>query len=111
VVLSQPTTLEWFNTMTCCAPGANCVNPDGSSFGDAGRNTIEGPHQYQLNMSLGKTIQITEIRALELRMQANNVFNTVEFTNINTVVNSLTFGQVTAAGGMRRLTLIARFRF
>ena len=111
VSLSSPTTAEWFNTAAFCAPGLNCVNPAGSAFGDAGRNIIEGPAQFSLDMAMSKTIQISEVRAFELRVQANNVFNTVYFTGINTTVNSLTFGRVTSAGSMRRVTLVARFRF
>ena len=64
-----------------------------------------------MNMGLNKTIQIKESRALELRISANNVFNTVRFTSINSVVNSFTFGEVTGTGGMRRVTMTARFRF
>jgi len=111
ISVSDPTTLKWFNTAAFCTPGATCTNPNGSSFGDAGRNIIEGPGQVSLNMSLNKTITIKESRALELRISANNVFNTVHFTSINTVVNSFTFGEVTGAGGMRRVTMQARFRF
>jgi hypothetical protein len=62
-------------------------------------------------MALNKTIQIKESRSLDLRISANNVFNIVQFTSINTVVNSLTFGEVTATNNMRRVTLTARFRF
>jgi hypothetical protein len=62
-------------------------------------------------MSFGKTITIKESRALELRFQAANVFNYINYASINTVVNSLTFGQVTSVGATRRLTVIARFRF
>jgi hypothetical protein len=111
ISVSDPTTLKWFNTTAFCAPGASCVNPNGSSFGDAGRNIIEGPGQVSLNMSLNKTITMKESRALELRISANNVFNAVHFTSINTVVNSFTFGEVTGTGGMRRVTMQARFRF
>jgi hypothetical protein len=64
-----------------------------------------------VDMSFGKTITIKESRALEFRFQAANVFNFVNYASINTVVNSLTFGQVTSAGSTRRLTVIARFRF
>jgi hypothetical protein len=39
------------------------------------------------------------------------VFNTAHFAAINTVVNSLTYGEVTSVGNMRRITLLARFRF
>jgi trimeric autotransporter adhesin len=113
ISLSNPTSLEWFNTAAFCAPSAatSCVNPAGSAFGDAGRFIIEGPGQLSLNMALNKTIQIRESRALELRLQANNVFNMVQFTGLNTTVNSLAFGEVTSAAGMRRITMIARFRF
>jgi hypothetical protein len=122
VPLGSPTTLEWFNTAAFCSPassfgsstpasGATCANPNGSSFGDAGRNIIEGPGQIVFNMNFGKTITIKESRALELRIQAANVFNTVHFTAINAIVNSLTYGEVTSAGSMRRVTMLARFRF
>ncbi|HKW65329.1 MAG TPA: TonB-dependent receptor [Candidatus Acidoferrum sp.] len=109
ISLSNPTALEWFNTAAFCDP-SKC-NPSGSPFGDAGRNIIEGPGQVTLNMSLNKTITIKESRALDLRFSANNVFNNVHFTSINTVVNSFAFGEVTGTGSMRRVTMTARFRF
>jgi len=111
VSVGDPTTLKWFNTAAFCAPSATCVNPAGSSFGDAGRDIIEGPGQFVVDMTLNKTIVIKESRSLDLRITANNVFNIVEFSSINTTVNSLTFGQVTAAASMRRVTMQARFRF
>ena len=122
ISLSNPTTLQWFNTAAFCSPvssfgsstpasGSTCVNPNGSSFGDAGRNTIKGPRQITFDMNLSKTITIKESRALELRIQAANVFNTAHFTAINAIVNSLTYGEVTSAGSMRRVTMLARFRF
>jgi hypothetical protein len=116
--VSNPTTKEWFNTAAFCQPettfgnpSATCVNPGDSQFGDAGRNILEGPGQVSLNMSLNKTITIKEYRSLDLRITANNVFNTVYFTSLGTAVNSSTFGEVTGAGAMRRVTVQARFRF
>jgi trimeric autotransporter adhesin len=118
VSLGDPTAQEWFNTAAFCAPASNfsgststCVNPSGTLFGDAGRDIIEGPGQVSLDMSLSKTITIKETRALELRFQAANVFNIVQYTSINTIVNSQTFGEVTSAAATRRITLLARFRF
>jgi hypothetical protein len=121
VSLSNPTTREWFNTAAFCSPatagsstpasGSTCANPNGTSFGDAGRNIIEGPGQITFNMSLNKIITIKESRALEFRIQAANIFNTAHFAAINTVVNSLTYGEVTSVGNMRRVTMLARFRF
>jgi carboxypeptidase family protein/TonB-dependent receptor-like protein len=110
ITLANPTTSEWFNTAAFCTPGINCAGTSGN-YGDAGRNTIQGPSQFTFNMSLNKTITIRESRALELRLTANNILNTPYFSTINTDVNSLTFGQVTGVGNMRRVSLAARFRF
>ena len=109
--VASPTTAEWFNTAAFCAPGLGCLGTAGPVYGDAGRNIIEGPAQFTFNMAISKTITIRETRALELRMQASNIFNTPYFSSINTVVNSFTFGQVTGVANMRRITMLARFRF
>ena len=118
IYLSDPTTKEWFNTAAFCQPEttlnnpmATCVNASDTTFGDAGRNIFEGPGQVTLNMSLNKTITIKEYRSLDLRITANNVLNNVQFTSLGTAVNSTTFGQVTGAASMRRVTVQARFRF
>ncbi len=117
ITLSNPSVSEWFNTAAFCSPSSTsgttntCVNPNGTTFGDAGRNIIQGPGEVLVDMTLSKTITIKESRALEFRFQAANVFNFIDYTSINTIVNSLQFGQVTAAGATRRITLIARFRF
>ena len=118
VYLSAPTTKEWFNIAAFCVPEttlsnptATCVNPADSPYGDAGRNILEGPGDVMVDMSLNKTITIKEYRSLDLRFSASNVFNMVNFTSLGTTVNSTTFGQVTGAGNMRRVTMTARFRF
>ena len=111
ISLPNPSALEWFNTAAFCVPGATCANPTGSTFGDAGRNTIEGPGSIIFNMSINRSITIKESRNLDLRFTANNVFNHVNFASINTAVNSQAFGEVTSVGNMRRVTVQARFRF
>jgi hypothetical protein len=117
ITLSNPSVSEWFNTAAFCSPSSTsgttntCVNPNGTTFGDAGRNIIQGPGEVLVDMSLSKTITIKESRALEFRFQAANIFNFIDYASINTIVNSLQFGQVTSAGATRRITLIARFRF
>jgi len=111
IALSNGTTKEWFNTAAFCVPGPGCTGTAGGTYGDAGRNIIEGPAQFTFDMALSKTITIRETRALELRLQATNIFNTPYFSSINTTVNSLVFGQVTGVANMRRMTMVARFRF
>ena len=94
----------WFNT-------AAFVQPPSGQFGNAQRNSIRGPGQLIFDMSVSKTLLAKDTRALELRLAANNVFNRPQFTTIDTVLNSPTYGQVISVGSMRRVTLSARFRF
>jgi trimeric autotransporter adhesin len=104
ITLSDPNVNEWFNPAAFTAP------PVGQ-FGDARRNSIIGPGQLSFDMSVSKTLLAKDTRALELRIGANNVFNRPQFTTIDTVLNSPTFGYVIGAGAMRRVTMSARYRF
>ena len=81
-------------------------------FGDAGRNTIQGPGSVSMNLNFGRAFALGESRRrLEMRVEANNVLNHVNFTNINTVVNAINYGLPVSASGMRTLSLVARLRF
>ena len=102
--LRNPTVGEWFNT-------AAFVAPPGGQYGDAGRNTIIGPPTILFDMALTKVIPMGEARMLEVRVQGTNVFNTPQFTVIDTTVNSPSFGRVTAAGNMRQMKMALRYRF
>jgi hypothetical protein len=62
-------------------------------------------------MAFTKIIPLKESRTLEFRAQATNIFNIPNYSSIGTVVNSPTFGHVTAVGAMRQFTMTARFRF
>jgi hypothetical protein len=104
VALPNPTVAEWFNT-------AAFVVPPAGQFGDAGRDTIIGPGSVLFDMALTKVIPVAESRMLEVRAQATNIFNTPQFTAIDTTVNSPSFGRVVAAGPMRTMQLVMRFRF
>ncbi len=104
ISISDPTVQEWFNT-------AAFVTPPAGTFGDAGRNTIEGPSTWSVNMAVAKTFNLGDTKGLEVRVQATNVFNTPQFTSIDTIVNSPTFGRVVGVGGMRKMQFLARYRF
>jgi hypothetical protein len=103
IQLGDPTIQEWFNINAFAAPAG--------PFGTAGRNTIIGPGTISMNMAVSKTIQMKEMQSLELRLSATNVFNTSNFTSIDSTFGSPTFGQVIGAGPMRKAQLTARYRF
>jgi len=100
---------RWFNPAAYAAP----TNTPGycNYFGDAPRNSIEGPGTVTNNMALSKTIQFVDTRSMEIRATLNNAFNTVQYSGVNTVVNSPTFGQVSSVGAMRSFQFMARYRF
>ena len=106
---SGGTLQHWFNPSAFAAPAVSTSNPFG--YGNASRNSITGPGTVSFNMSLSKTASFGDIRSLEVRATANNVFNTVQYSGIDTTLGSPTFGQVTSVATMRRLTVYARYRF
>jgi hypothetical protein len=100
---------QWFNPAAYAAP----TNTPGycDFFGNAPRNSIEGPGTVSNNMALSKTMQLGDTRSMEIRATMNNAFNTVQYAGVGTVVNQPKFGQVTSAGQMRTFEFTARFRF
>jgi hypothetical protein len=103
--ISGPKTLKsWFNTGAFVAPPAG-------TYGNASRNSIELPGTVSVNGSLSRTFSLGETRNLEMRITASNALNTVQYSGVNTQVNSPTFGQVISPAGMRSFTYQARYRF
>jgi len=80
-------------------------------YGTASRNSIEGPGVVSVNAALSRTFAFGGTRSFEARVTANNVFNTVQYSGINTTENSANFGEVTSAAAMRSLLMQARYRF
>ncbi len=100
---ADPSIAQWFNTAAFVAPSG--------AFGDARRNSIEGPGSRLFDMSFTKMFPLSESRILEFRAQFSNVFNTPQYAGIDTVINSPTYGRVISVGAMRSLLLTARLRF
>ena len=87
------------------------TTPPSGQYGNAGRNTITGPGTVSLNLSLQRTVTLTERLRMQFRVDANNILNHVNITGIGTVVNSITYGVPTSAGAMRSLTATLRLNF
>jgi hypothetical protein len=109
ISLPNPTKQEWFNVAAFTSPP---IGPSGQQlYGDARRNSIIGPRSLVFDMSMTKVLPMKENRSLELRAAASNMFNTPQYTSIDTSINSPTAGQVIGVGAMRSILLTARFRF
>lgn len=94
---------QWFNPAAFTAPA--------NGFGTASRGSIEGPGTVAIDASLSRTVPLGDTRSFEMRATAQNVFNTVQYSGINTTLNSNTFGQVTSTAAQRTLLMTARYRF
>jgi hypothetical protein len=94
--------------------------PAAGRWGDAGRDSIEGPVQLTTNSSIARTFRLKDHFTLDVRVDGTNVLNhvtytswnnVVPFTGLNTAPDSTTFGLPSAANPMRSLQITTRLRF
>ena len=106
--VANPTTSEWFNTAAFAAPADN-------SFGNARRNMLRGPNWRDLDASLGKTFWLGEWMGkdyhLEVRADAWNSLNNVNFTQPSATVGVAGGGVISSANSARQIQLGARLSF
>lgn len=80
-------------------------------WGTAGRNSITGPDQFNLDSALARTFRPNARFYLDVRVDATNLLNHGVFTGWNATINSTQFGLPVAANPMRSLELSLRLRF
>lgn len=81
------------------------------TFGNAGRNIIFGPGNFNVDTSLSKSMVIRESHRLQFRFDAFNVPNRPDFSNPNATLTSPQFGRIQGAGSGRILQLSAKYMF
>jgi hypothetical protein len=86
-VLPNPTIGQWFNT------SAFVPQPFGT-LGGVGRNTLYGPNQTHLDLSLFKNFPLREDWKLQFRAEVYNVSNTPGFANPNSQLGNPGFGAI-----------------
>ena len=83
----------------------------GTTFGTLERNSVIGPHQQRVDMSLSKSTRLAN-GSLEFRLEAYNVTNTPTFRNPVRDISAADFGQITRTrGGPRVIQLGLKYRF
>jgi len=102
--LSERTPDRWFNT------AAFAKAPFGS-FGNAGRNVVDGPGSGTVDVSLLKNTLIGEKLNVQFRAEAFNLFDRTNFDLPDIFVGSPTFGKVQSAGSPRVVQLGLKFIF
>jgi hypothetical protein len=115
--ITGPVRPNYTDASLYAAPPGRALNPaalappaDGQ-WGNAGRNSINGPAQFSLNGALQRTFQMSDRLSLDVRVDATNALNHVTFPSWNTTYNNFQFGLPTVANAMRSLQTNVRLRF
>ncbi|HUP38989.1 MAG TPA: carboxypeptidase regulatory-like domain-containing protein [Vicinamibacterales bacterium] len=102
--LSNQGPAQWFNTAAFSMPRFG-------TFGNAGRNILEGPGYHNVNLALLKRVPFGGRTSLQLRAEAFNLLNRTNFDLPDNFYGSPTFGQILSAGPPRHIQFGARFSF
>jgi hypothetical protein len=97
-------TRVWLNT------AAFVAGPVGT-FGNAGWNSLRGPHFFDMDVSLSRWFTVRESQRLQLRFEFFNVTNYVNFNNPSGGLNVSNFGKILGAGNPRILQFAAKYVF
>lgn len=92
--LSNPGPDAWFD-------GAAFVLADRGSFGNSGRNILDGPEYQDFSLSLLKNTKICEGLDLQFRAEFFNAFNHANFDLPDSFLGSSTFGRINSAQNSR----------
>jgi hypothetical protein len=102
---SGPRTInEWFNTNGFALPAP-------FSYGDTGRNTIDGPPIKTLDLSLFKNFDFTESKSLQFRAEFFNSLNHPNFNPPGTTFQTASFGVISSAADPRQIQFALKFIF
>jgi Carboxypeptidase regulatory-like domain/TonB dependent receptor/TonB-dependent Receptor Plug Domain len=91
---------NWFNK-ACVAIPTDPSQP----FGNAARNTVRGPNFWTFDLAAVKQIAVTSQARLEVRVEAFNLFNRVNFAPPNGVRTAGAFGTITSTYDPRQVQL------
>jgi hypothetical protein len=104
--LDNATVDQWFDRT------AFPIVPLGSyRWGTSGRNILDGPSTFSVNMGLSRKVRFAESKVLQLRVDSLNLPNHPNFNLPENRVDILSGGTISRAKGNRALTLGARLEF
>jgi hypothetical protein len=105
-VLDSPTIAQWFNTAAFVAQPVNTV-------GNTGSNTLHGPPQRRVDLSIFKNVPLSGTARLQLRAETFNITNIPNFANPNAALGTAGFGSITSTGNAtpRQIQFAAKLLF
>ena len=99
----QQTINNWFNPECVVLP----TDPS-QPFGNAGRNTVRGPNFRQVDLAALKRVSLSSRLAVELRIEAFNLFNRVNYGPPQGNRSLSSFGTITSTFDARQVQLGAK---
>ena len=103
--VSNPNRHLWFDPAEFSVPAP-------FTYGNSGNNILPGPRFFSTDLSLGKSIAITERTHLDLRWDTFNALNNTNLAAPNAYVDTSTAGQITGTVDFpRRMQIGAHLNF
>jgi len=102
------TAAQWFDT-SCFLRRSRADTAERP--GNEGRNVVRGPGFKRTDLSLFKNVEIHKNHALQLRLEAFNLFNQVRFGQPGGTLATPTFGAITVADDGRIIQLGVKYTF
>ncbi|HEU5258806.1 MAG TPA: carboxypeptidase regulatory-like domain-containing protein [Vicinamibacterales bacterium] len=97
---SSKSATGWFN------PSCVTIPTDPSQpFGNAPRNSVRGPNYWTFDVALMKQLALTGAARLQLRLEAFNLFNRVNYTAPSGNRSTAAFGTITSTYDPRQMQL------
>jgi hypothetical protein len=96
-----------FGSLTQGLPGA--VAP--GAFGNLGYNSLVGPGYFDVDFALSRKFRVRESQNFEIRAEAFNIQNRVNFLNPSATQNSSTFGRILTDVSPRIMQFAVKYAF
>ncbi len=97
---SSKSAAGWFNPSCVTIP----IDPS-QPFGNAPRNSVRGPNYWTFDFALMKQVALAGAARLQLRLEAFNLFNRVNYTAPNGNRSQAAFGTITSTYDPRQMQL------
>lgn len=85
--------------------------PPAGTFGNVGRNSIDGPGYANLDFAISRGFNVGRAGRLELRAEAFNLLNRINYTLVGRILNAPHFGQLLSQADPRQWQFGARLVF
>jgi hypothetical protein len=87
------------------------ASPAPGTYGDLGNDSLIGPGYFDVDIALSRRFNIKERHYVEIRGEAFNIENRVNFLNPTAALNSTNFGKIQTDVSPRILQVAAKYFF